>query len=115
LSVLAPPQYVVNGVEQAVPGFWDAWMRAVTWAHFGSAPWRATSWWRTPAMNLAAGSVHRFSQHLLGTAFDLAPNRAALRELRAVGFIVIDEGSHLHAQPWPAGSGENLIRSLRLV
>jgi len=110
--VFSPPDHIVNAVERAAPGFWGAWGRAVRFAWFESRPWTVTSWWRSRAVNLEVGG-DEFSQHLLGTAFDLAPTHTNLLvALRRQGFIVVDERNHFHAQPWPAGLAAPLIRSV---
>jgi len=104
MSVTAPPQSVVNAVERFSPGFWRAWGHAVNQA-WRSADGRiqVTSWWRSPSHNREVGGSDD-SQHLVGAAFDVIPvNQRVYQALRQAGFTVINEGDHLHAQPWPGG------------
>jgi len=107
----SPPSSIARRVEQLVPGFWYEFVSAANWALGGvSQPIYLTSWWRSPAANLSVGG-HPASQHLCGTAFDIAgPGTAqAIPRLQAAGFIVIPyAGSHIHAQAWPAGVAERV-------
>jgi len=104
MSVMAPPMAVLQRIEQLAPGFWADWQRAVqaAWQR-ADGPMQVTSWWRSVQHNAEVGGSDN-SQHLVGVAFDVVPvvqrNASALA---AVGFRVINEGDHLHAQPWPAG------------
>ncbi len=65
-----------------------------------------TSWYRDRERNIRVGG-HPQSQHRLGLAIDVGgPMRDLelwLEEVRSVGLIGIDEGSHVHVQLLPAG------------
>jgi hypothetical protein len=68
-----------------------------------------TSWWRTPARNVAVGGVTH-SAHLVGLAvdvvYDAAPSQAEREQwARRLGLRIIAEGDHDHLQPigWQAG------------
>ena len=107
----SPPAQLVSQIDRLAPGFWSAWSRAVSTA-YGRAPFQVTSWWRSRAYNAEVGGAEA-SQHLLGVAFDVVPaTRAVQSALAAVGFITVNEGDHIHAQPWPAGSASGLLRYL---
>lgn len=114
MSQNPPPASIVHTIERASPGFWRAWNGAVSGAFRASGGFHVTSWWRSGAFNREVGGSD-FSQHLVGVALDVLPRTARVATaLRAAGFRVIDEGDHLHAQPWPAGSARSLIRFLGL-
>jgi len=103
VSVTAPPSSVVNAVERFSPGFWASWQRAVNAAWSSSGGFTVTSWWRSPSYNREVGGSEE-SQHLVGAAFDVVPVTSRnMQALQRAGFRVINEGDHLHAQPWPAG------------
>jgi hypothetical protein len=96
----APPTPIAWEVERAIPGFWVAFVNAANGALRASPGTQINSWWRSPSKNLACGG-HPDSQHLIGTALDLAstdPEQWALR-----GFITVQEATHLHVQVWPRG------------
>jgi len=115
--MVPPPSSIVGGIERLAPGFWAAWGRAVAYAWQRSdGRMQVTSWYRTPSENQRVGGAPR-SQHLVGVAFDVVPVVARNAEaLRAAGFQVINEGDHLHAQPWPAGAvSADLLRYLGIA
>lgn len=66
-----------------------------------------TSWYRSPAKNLAVGGSP-FSQHLLAWAVDWAmppgQNTAMVKLARELGMVGVDEGDHVHVQMYPAGT-----------
>lgn len=57
-----------------------------------------TSWYRSPWKNAMEGGA-KFSQHLIGWAFDVVPhNNAAHDKVRSLGFgTVLRESDHIHA------------------
>ena len=65
-----------------------------------------TSWYRDVERNRRVGG-HPQSQHRLGLAIDVGgPARDLefwLEEIRSVGLIGVNEGSHAHVQLLPAG------------
>lgn len=74
-----------------------------------TVPVTISSWWRTRAHNAEVGGAPN-SQHLLGTAVDLVPAdgdmeglAAFARTLPGVGFV-LNEGTHVHVQAYPAGT-----------
>jgi len=102
----APPLSIVQGLERLSPGFWSAWSNAVG-AAYRRAPFQLTSWYRSPSYNRQVGGADD-SQHLLGVAFDVVPASWAVQSaLSSSGFIVVNEGDHVHAQPWPAGTARS--------
>jgi len=112
VSQLPPPASVVSAVERFSPGFWSAWNRAVGSAWQRTGGFQVTSWWRSPERNREVGGSD-VSQHLLGVAFDVLPRTSRVYQgLRSAGFQVIDEGDHLHVQPWPAGAARPILRSI---
>ena len=64
-----------------------------------------TSWYRGERHNADVGG-NPFSQHLLGFAFDLTaknpPGLAATAQ--GLGFVAVQEPSHVHLQSFPAGT-----------
>jgi len=100
-----PPRRVVEAVELFAPGFWSAFVYFINDAVASvSAPVTLTSWYRNEADNYRVGG-HNDSQHLIGAAVDLhagTPGKL-IEELTRRGFIVVDEGDHIHVQAWPAG------------
>jgi len=108
-----PPASVWRRVEQAAPGVYFHFISHLKplQSHTGSV----TSWWRDRRTNEIHGG-EEFSQHLLGLAIDLDvqdPNRL-ITDLRREGLTVIDEGSHVHVQLFPAGVVAPFIRFLGL-
>lgn len=123
-TALAPPRDVVLKVEQRAPGFWQAFWNALKDAdallEFQGLDAVVTSWWRDPARNRAVGG-DAFSQHLLGTAYDIdvtsffltpaAREHARLAVQRAfqqAGWVTMVHAvaggrRHVHVQAWPAG------------
>ena len=113
MSLNRPPFNVVQGVELFAPGFWQAFVWHINdSASKIRAPTTATSWYRNEAENQRVGGAQD-SQHLVGAAVDLVNERAGqlANELTGRGFVVVNEGDHLHVQAWPAG----LIRSVGLL
>ena len=100
MALRAPPAAVVTA---ALPQLRSFVLRLVNVA----APpgLQVTSWWRDRATNAAVGG-HPESQHLFALALDLvAPDQRQLaRQLRRVGLVAVEEGTHVHAQALPAGS-----------
>lgn len=83
----------------------DLFVRAVNvaWQRTGRPPVQVTSYVRSPARNVAVGGATD-SQHLLGLAADFkGPVQRFAAELRSIGLVVIDYGSHVHVQLLPAG------------
>lgn len=64
-----------------------------------------TSWQRSRAHNAEVGGVDQ-SQHLVGTAWDVAGPDQLEYAARAAqrGLVVIDEGDHVHVQLFRAGT-----------
>lgn len=113
MSLSRPPRRVVEGVELFAPGFWDAFIWHINdSASKIPAPTTATSWFRNESENQRVGGAQD-SQHLVGAAVDLVNERAGQlsSELAGRGFVVVNEGDHLHVQAWPAG----LIRTVGLL
>lgn len=100
---VSPPYWYLWEVDRWAPGIWPAFSNAANWALSGLNV-TLTSWWRTPETNASVGGDPG-SQHLCGTAIDVAgPDQvAAANRLLAAGFHVVNEGTHVHAQVWPAG------------
>lgn len=109
-----PPASIWQRVEQISPGHYLHFISHLNSAlrnHRGTV----TSWWRDRGTNEIHGG-EEFSQHLIGLALDLDvqdPNRL-IADLRREGLVVIDEGSHVHVQLFPAGVVAPLIRLLRI-
>lgn len=64
-----------------------------------------TSWYRSPQENQRVGGAAR-SQHLLGLAIDVLPDRggaAFAQAAQAQGMTILNEGDHFHIQAFPAG------------
>ncbi len=107
MSVVAPPR----SFARWAPIY--QFVRAVNAAWTDSTG--ATSWYRTPAENVrVGGSGPRgygvggpLSQHLIGLAVDLVG--ADAQALRREGLLVIDQGTHVHVQGWPAGVLDELV------
>lgn len=78
--------------------------RAVyAWWLAGQPPIQATSYIRTPQRNAEVGGAPE-SQHLIGTALDVTgPTERFADFARQLGLVVVDEGSHVHLQLFPAG------------
>jgi hypothetical protein len=103
----------LEGVELFAPGFWEAFIWHVNDAAASvDAPTIASSWYRNAADNIRVGGAQD-SQHLVGSAVDLVNEKAGqlAGELSGRGFVVVNEGDHLHVQAWPAG----LIRTVGLL
>ena len=93
MSVQAPPAWtssIVEFVRRCEAAYRDAGFPAVI----------ITSWWRDRRHNAEVGG-HPSSQHLTGTALDLAKTPEATRfaqHARRYGMIAVDEGDHWHVQ-----------------
>jgi hypothetical protein len=105
-------------VEYYAPGFWRAWDKAVNAAYAASGGWTVTSWYRDPMRNRGSGGVV-YSQHQIGTAFDVqGPDLARIRRaLEAAGFTTLTHrGSgrrlHVHAQAWRADLAKKVVQDL---
>lgn len=110
--MMQPPMTVIRAVERFAPGFWGQWSGAVAAAWRSAPGMRVTSWWRDPRHNREVGGSDS-SQHLLGVAFDVVPVTSGnYYALQRAGFRVVNEGDHLHAQPWPPGSARPILRTL---
>ena len=73
------------------------------WWLAGQPPVQATSYIRTPDENRRVGGAPD-SQHLIGTALDVVgPTDLLERFAGQLGLVVVDEGSHVHFQLFPAG------------
>lgn len=104
MALASPPASIVNAIAQLSPGFWAQWSNAVAFAYQQAGGFTFTSWWRSVQHNQEVGGSD-FSQHLIGVALDIVP--VTLRNaqaLQSAGFQVVNEGDHLHAQPFPAGT-----------
>lgn len=114
---MIPPvsiQQLMNA--RVMPNFHREFANAVMWALRGMN-YSVTNWYRSPQHNRAVGGAPR-SQHQLGAGVDFVFPRGleneAVRRLRAQGFTVFNEGDHIHAQAYPAGTLDNVFRSLGL-
>jgi len=107
-----PPRRISEVITWVAPLFWGQFFSELTVSVTPNT--RASSWWRSPAKNIAVGG-NPDSQHLIGTAIDLVvpenEKRQVIADLTRFGWVVVDEGDHLHAQAWPAG----LARSIGLL
>ena len=105
MPLARPPFRVIQGVELFAPGFWDAFVYHINDAAAAvTGSVSASSWYRNQADNERVGG-DKDSQHLLGAAVDLVaarPEKLA-SQLTARGFVVVNEGDHIHVQAWPAG------------
>jgi hypothetical protein len=105
VPLVRPPFEVVQGVELFAPGFWAAFVHHINDAAGSvTGPVTVSSWYRNPTDNERVGG-NKDSQHLLGAAVDLVASRPSelYQELTRRGFVVVNEGDHLHVQAWPAG------------
>lgn len=109
MSLEPPPRFLFSAVTRLFGDrFWSEWLGAVeaawTEATAAGAELTPTSWWRSAQANARVGG-NEYSQHLLGLAIDLVAEDkpAATAAFERMGFIVIDEGDHLHVQTLPAG------------
>lgn len=103
--IAAPPIGVMQVVERFSPGFWMVFFSKANRALAGVDVY-LTSWHRTAWYNETVGGLED-SQHILGTAFDIAGPGVgtAAPRLQAEGFVVVPYADgHLHAQAWPAGA-----------
>jgi hypothetical protein len=99
-----PPTGIAYTVQLWSPGFWEKFVTQFwkAYVEFGQ-PVTITSWWRSPEENRRVGG-HESSQHLIGSALDVAPPDGRLAEaFRRAGFTVIEYPTHLHVQTFPAG------------
>ncbi len=98
MSLSVPPSRVWRFVQSVCPDcypfMFDTASRVVV-----RDPVTLTSWWRSNLDNARVGG-RETSQHLWAMALDLAGPGAvdAGDQLRSMGWTVIDEGSHVHAQ-----------------
>lgn len=93
-------------MERFAPGFWRAFFLAANTALAESRGAFPTSWYRDFVDNRRVRGEPT-SQHLVGTALDVAGNVPELaRAFRRQGFpVVIESAQHVHAQafvsnPW---------------
>lgn len=112
MSLEFPPNQISSVIAWVAPRFWGQFFSELTGSVTPNT--RASSWWRSQEKNLEVGG-NRDSQHLIATAIDLvgpeAEKRQIIADLTNFGWVVVDEGDHLHAQAWPAG----LARSIGLL
>lgn len=105
MALEAPPPQIFGLVPQ---WYWQQWIQALNFALRGIDA-QPTSWWRSLADNVRVGGASN-SQHLVGLAVDFVFPRnqrtLAKQRLRQVGFVVIDEGDHVHVQTFEAGGLE---------
>jgi len=115
MSVEAPPPSIVLPLAQWVPGIWPAFIALANEGLVHGGATVITSWWRSPSDNRRVGGSPT-SQHLMGLAFDAAGPSGSLlaAALRAVGFVAVEEGSHVHAQAYPAGTLDPALAALGL-
>lgn len=128
MSVIPPPAYVQYQVRHELRDF------GARLAHAAriSGPWRETSrwevprghyrvsgWYRDASRNRAVGGA-KWSQHLIGLGLDLKVHEEdrhrLIQGLQSAGLWVVTEpylrtDRHIHAQYWPAGTFERLVRS----
>lgn len=105
MALIAPPNDIVIANFANLVDFLQ---RASLALQAIGGPYRVTSWYRDPRVNVKVGG-EPFSQHLIGTALDIVPDdgdRAHLVEhAQDAGIIGIDEGTHVHLQLFAAGQG----------
>lgn len=106
-TVRQPPGIVVAQISARAPGFWRDFGESADRALDG-IDGTVTSWFRSLADNLRVGGVVE-SQHRWGCAMDLVvadPGQRALavQRLKAEGFFVVVEATHVHFQAFPAGT-----------
>lgn len=115
-SVTAPPRGIWQPVEALLPGVYSAFVGAVIEGASGSGAVGVSSWWRSRPENARVGGDPN-SQHLLGLAVDIvggSSNMVLAAKLGATGLIALNEGTHVHAQLYPAGVVRPLINFLRI-
>lgn len=115
MSILPPPPSVANPLAGWIPGIWPVFVSLANRGLINGGATGVTSWWRSPADNERVQGQPQ-SQHLLGLALDVVgPNPSVLAgALRSVGFVVVQEGSHVHAQAFRAGTLGPLFGALGL-
>lgn len=102
MSLVVPPAAVIQSVARVCPGCWPFFVNSIRNLRAPGGPAQVTSWWRSPDTNTRVGGAET-SQHLVGTALDLAgPGAADLAaQLRNAGWTWIPEGDHEHLQLFP--------------
>jgi len=118
VSLQPPPLAIANQLGVWIPGIWPVFVQAANRGLSEGHASSVTSWWRSVESNRQAGGNVE-SQHLVGLAFDAtAPSLPLLAQaLRAAGFRVVEERSHVHAQAYQAGvlGRAGFFRALGLV
>jgi len=111
----APPRAIWQPVEAILPGVYSAFVGAVIEGASGSGAVGVSSWWRSRSENARVGGDPN-SQHLLGLAVDIVgtSNMVLAAALGAKGLTALNEGTHVHAQLYPAGVVRPLINFLRI-
>jgi hypothetical protein len=106
VSVRQPPAEIISWVHSVSPEAWSFFTRSF-YGLPSALRIEFRSWFRNPRHN-AEVKGHPRSQHLVGTALDWrGPDQRVLADhLRRLGWTVLDEGDHHHAQVWPAGTLE---------
>jgi hypothetical protein len=116
VSFQPPPPAISNPLAGWIPGIWPIFVSLANRGLSNGGATTVTSWWRSSGDNARVGGEPE-SQHLLGLAFDaVGPNPLTLAAaLRAVGFVVVEEPSHIHAQAYRAGTLGPVLRALGLA
>jgi len=115
MALVGPPGQIALTVNHYAPGIYRSFFDRLERAHQGIRV-RPTSFWRSRSENQRVGGAGN-SQHLIATALDLTyPTRSerdsAIRAMRSLGLIAVDEGDHVHVQAWPANTAVRVIRSV---
>ncbi len=97
-----PPPNVASFVSARCPGCFGFMGHTLNRVSL-TRPASLTSWWRSSQANAVLGG-HAHSQHLWGLAIDIVGEGSSQAgdQLRAMGWTVVDEGSHVHAQVFPS-------------
>lgn len=111
-----PPQRVIDHARSHFGfAFWNRWIAALL-AGLGPAAFDAqfTSWFRDQVENQRVGGVPG-SQHRDALAIDFVlptfKKTAAIDRLRAQGFTVLDEPTHVHVQTFTASVWRQILGS----
>lgn len=103
MSIQQPPLALAIRLEQRwIPGIWGWFYERANRALRTAPPRTLNSWYRTPLGNRQVQGAVR-SQHLVGLALDISPDPGVVEAFQAAGFQVIDFGTHIHIQAYPAG------------
>ena len=111
-----PGPAAISIIQQASAAFVGALV--ASWFSAGQPAVGISSFFRSVAENQRVGGLPD-SQHLIATAIDLTGETSPLlSHLRSRGLVVVERGSHVHVQLWPASAeavrilAPDLIRSI---